>query len=299
MTDLHFTPATSPNLKMSYWALAKHALTWIADLAKSINPELIICGGDTIDSWDWTSSNTYKLSELFNQFPSPVYAVIGNHDVNSGNLSLVSWSGIGQLHANCPNFKIFYTPLSTENFLVFPYHWHDKRTHNHTKYDLWYPESFKTDKCTVLVSHASITRDKCDYGHHWKELEIPDFFKIALFGDIHTGFGPHKLGKTVVGNPGALYRKRVDERDNVPAVFVVWPDGKIDKYVIPQIPDDQVFKLEEIAEKSKWKTLNLQAAIQAKSITSDDNIIEQVKIMGETLKLRPEAIQEVLSRIPH
>ncbi len=72
ISDLHFS------------AWAKHILKQVLDVCQMINPDIILLGGDMLDS----STGFPLLSQFIQEQTCPVYAIHGNHDelVGLGNV---------------------------------------------------------------------------------------------------------------------------------------------------------------------------------------------------------------------
>jgi len=315
-TDVHISKLTPKSARESCWQTVSTALSWVADLAVELNAEVILCGGDITDKYNWPSFDSYQLWRLFNKFPSPVYTVVGNHDIPGANLSLLSFSGLGQIIN--PNFdmwgaslnigpggvKIIDTVQQFGPFRVVGYQWNDPLLEevplNYTRIE----EKFnkipleKGEHVNILVSHATVGPNKTDYCPDYTQLEIDSRIDFALFGDIHTGFGPVKLKNGVTaGNPGALYRRSFAEKDNIPGVFIIWPDKKIEWREIPHVKPEEAFYVKSHERRANLRDMDFKAAIAASRAAKNMNPIDFVRQVGQEAGFREEPIEQVIKRI--
>jgi DNA repair exonuclease SbcCD nuclease subunit len=311
-TDVHISKTNTASVRKSCWNTVKSALEWIAQRAREVDAEVILCGGDITEKWNWDSSDTYALWRIFNAFPSPVYTVVGNHDVSGGKLALLPFSGLGQVLAAKPllgddvstgGLLLLDRVKEFGNFRVVGYHWGDPlMSHKvdyskiETKFDTIPLE--KGSHINILVSHASVSPEPTDYAYYWKDLVIDDRIDFALFGDIHKGFGPHKLENgVVVGNPGAVYRKTFEEATYTPGIYLIYPDRTIVWEPIPVDDIEEAFYMDKRRGKiamAKMEFNTLRAVAKTARGNDAKEFVEQV---AKEAKSSREATDELLKRL--
>ena len=308
-TDVHISKSTILSARKSCWETVKNALLWIAKRSEELDAAGIICGGDVTDKFNWTCEDTYTLWSIFSKFPKVVHTVVGNHDVSSGDLSLLPFSCLGSLFtASAYNgnkgLKWLKNTVTIDNFVISGVNWKDGILNSefdfsnlHKKYS----ESktpIDPSKIHIMVAHSSVCGSKdTDYATYYKDTILPDFLDFALFGDIHSGFGPANHGKVICGNPGAVYRKGIGEADNKPGIFIIYPDKKIIWEPIPIDPKEEAFYLEAHQEKKDRKVKNFKAAIAVAKTTRRIDPVEQARQVGNELKLSTQSIEEVVKRL--
>ena len=313
-TDVHIDKKSTKSVTRPCWDVVKEALEWISEQAIKYDVDGIICGGDVTERHNWTSDDSLELWQIFNNFPMPVYTVIGNHDVSGGDASSVAFSGIGQvinpgellknsnIKIGSGGLRILDKVQKFGDFNVVGYHWKDPLMDdvpiNYSRIEEKFDTiPLKAGENNVLISHASVGATRSDFAHCWDELKIDSRIKYGFFGDIHTGFGPHVLPNgVIVGNPGAVYKKTFAEVDYQSNIYIVHPD-KIEVIPIPHDPPEKAFYLEKYKQRQDDKKLATKTARIASRTAKSVPIKEFVTQVGTEAGYSETSIKELLSRL--
>lgn len=263
-TDVHIDRRKVSRRVEARWETIAGKLRWIGDRCRELDAQAALCGGDLCDRWSWDSEDVMGLVDLLKSTfgETPVYSVVGNHDVPGGSLDLLWVSGLGVASAapGCPLRIPQGAFVDLDGFRVFLGHWgrYGERLEGTSGLE------FAEDALNVLASHASVAQDTGDFAIGVRDLEIDPRVDFAFFGDIHAGFPAQEApnGHTIVGNPGAVYRRTIAERANRPGVFVLWPDGRLDWEPVPCKPPEEAFHLEEYREEKRAE-MGIQEARKA------------------------------------
>lgn len=233
ITDLHICEGKKGRrIEPDIFEVIDRKMRVVYDYAEEHDSLGIIVGGDVFDKYNPPISTIASAIELFSRSPKPIYTVIGNHDVPGSNIERVDSSALGIL-AKTGSIEIF-NDLILGPFRIHAMHWSKE---NKSKLFVGY-ENPKPDKSkvNVLVSHAQIGPSDTLFSYGFHNLKISGY-DIALFGDIHHGFGPAKVSGCLVGNCGSLWRKSIAEKNLKISCFKVNDDKTIDVLPIPYEDD--------------------------------------------------------------
>lgn len=211
-TDTHIR-GTNPRSRLDVFQdTLYNKLNEILNFIKENKINYVIFGGDLLDRPDVSLSVMQRFIYLLNQFPKPIYMVLGNHDIYGQNPNTVNRTIIGILET----LGIVHI-LDNNHVILEDEEMKIKVTGANYYYDI--------DVDINKEKYISKNKDGCDYLIHVvhgmlmeksfiKEVPhtlIDDIFSmteadITLCGHYHTGFGALKINDKYFVNPGALVR---------------------------------------------------------------------------------------------
>lgn len=266
--------------------------------------DYVLFGGDLFDRPDISLSVTQKFIELLNNFPKPIYMVLGNHDIYGQNPTTVNRTILGILQTlgivKVLDLDNEPTILTLNNKTI-------KITGSSYKYDI----DIDKDKEKYISM-----KDGSDYLIHIvhgmlmeKEFikEVPHTiideiaFKteadITLCGHYHNGFGIKKIENKYFVNPGALVRinNSLSEISRTPSFAIIDIDDNINIYIEnlkyvqkgEEVIDRDIVKIEEqkevtfnkiiqsVSNYGNYQFISLEKIIE--EIATRENIPEDVK----------------------
>jgi exonuclease SbcD len=256
-TDVHVADHAPAAWKADYRAEILDCLKQIGKLAADIGAECVLDGGDFfhVKAASRTSHGLMvQVAEIHRDYPCPVYAVVGNHDISYNNIETIDRQPLGVLFAAglfrpldsvsmCGGVRIVGVPYSPTRTLE----------------DLTAIRKQPGDRVLVAVVHALATENpdrSVDelFGEpvfRYSDLIMPDGPDVWMFGHWHRDQGAMRVkGKWFV-NPGSVSRGSLvqDNLTRVPKVAVI--DVDEDTYEITVelvelnvLPADHVFDLE-------------------------------------------------------
>jgi DNA repair protein SbcD/Mre11 len=214
LTDTHIR-GTSPRSRTDdFQQTLCMKLAEVIEIAKREEVDAVLHGGDVFDRPNLSPAVVRQFAQLFRQFPAPVYAIAGNHDMYGHNPATIDRTMLGLLDA----FGTLQLIRAGEKILLKkngvtlqlsgqPFHYDlDKRPR---KLDYGVEKEEGVDYRLHMVHGMLVDRALPDgvahtmIGELW-ELEDP--VDVLLTGHYHTGFPiQQRAGKYIV-NPGALAR---------------------------------------------------------------------------------------------
>jgi DNA repair protein SbcD/Mre11 len=265
-TDIHFSEFTPRFRKDSWMETLVNKIEWVGELARKLNVDAVIDGGDFFDIKS-PSRNSHRLVQeaikAHKNYPCPVYCNVGNHDCKYGDYAFLPEQPLGVLYeANVfrPLYDnheaLFTTPTETVRVVGVPYHG--------VRYD---HERFRIAKGTethlVVAAHVLASRNGGTMFDAEDVISYPEFVELcpeaafACFGHWHMDQGIEEHGGVTFVNVGSLSRGSLsqDNLERNPAVVLMEFDGESARYTrynLPVRPATEVFAIEAkeaIAEK--------------------------------------------------
>ena len=202
----------------------------------SSNFDLVILGGDIFDRPDASHGVVVETINAFAQFKTPVYSVVGNHDVYGFQGQSLNKTAMGVLIQSGVIKKL--DSLVMKGVGIYGLHAYDK-----TVWEV--PESVATK---VLVAHKMLTNNPFPGGtcHLISEMCTKTNANLILSGDIHY---PHEIeaDNKLFLNPGSLSRLSITDRDRSPQVaeITIEDNGDINHNFTPlqSRPAESIFDL--------------------------------------------------------
>lgn len=275
-TDVHMADKT-PRRRTGEWTKdVSEKLVWIGNLAKKIEADGVIDGGDFFDVKSPSKNSHNLVRETFKcheNYPCPVYGLVGNHDVKYGKYEYLPEQPLGVLFSS-GLFKefggvkevIFEKNGVKVRLVGIPYHG--------TAYDFSLLETIeKKDEDYLLVAcHLLARKGKTGTMFEGEDIVGYDFLNSIsdvdgwFFGHWHKDQGIEKLpnGATVV-NVGSLTRGslHLDDLDRKPCVVEVCADKSNLSFIRHNVPvraSSEAFKVEE-ALREKGESERMEAIV--------------------------------------
>lgn len=235
----------------------------------------VLCAGDIFDKWNCSPSLiNFALREL-----PQMYAVPGQHDLpyhRYEDLRRSAYWTLCEAGKVCNLVPGRRMPVCDEMLVSgFP----------------WGTEVAPTDHqplngFNVAVIHSYIWKKDCgfpgaDPGKHLsKWAERLKGYRVAVFGDNHSGFMVQK-GDRMILNGGSFMRRKSDEADYRPFVGLIWSDGSVTR---------------EYLDTSEDVLLTPQAAVEAIVSASGgfESFLESVRDLGTSSIDFVEAVGQAL-----
>jgi hypothetical protein len=295
-TDSHIRLSPTKRRTDDLFAAQLKKLRWIANRAKELNSDFVLCGGDFGDSWDWKISMINKVSEVLKEFTVPIYTIIGNHDVPGRNPDLWKDTGIGLLDSVglikvLPNAtRVDFDWLAVTGF-------DSDRPETDSLVSGKFMQDKLPNKVNLAVAHANVGAETTPFCKGHKELFI-NSFDVALFGDVHPGWPIYKsITGCTICNPGALSRLTKAEMDRIPRVTIIYEDGTVVEEEVPCTGAHLCFDVSAIEAEKQELGKGFLAAVAAKKITEQHSPQDYVKKIGIAAKYSKESIDILVKEL--
>ena len=229
------------------------------------------------------------LQRFFDEFYSPPFILIGNHDVPLASKGL-EWYPIGSLR----NVDLVDSPMdwSVGDALLLFY-----PGHIDFSYELLaeFVDKYALKSRTILFVHNAISEMHLPFTYlHPKNLMSLGVSDV-VFGHIHTRYGPKKFGRTVFFDPGAVMRvsRAKSDLELQPAVAIVDLDKEgLESYTIVELEVEDAYNVFDVAglEAAKSTEVARTQFIEALDTfdigSSSDYLLEQIKraVISDDLK---------------
>jgi DNA repair exonuclease SbcCD nuclease subunit len=275
-------------------------LAWVGQKGQELGVDFVIDGGDFFDvkSPQRNSHNLVRAAAEVHRvnYPMPVYALVGNHDVKYGNIDYLSEQPLGVLFASGV-FKHFGTDMDIVmekdglkvRVVGIPYHG--------TSYDWEAIRGIvKGDEDYLFVCCHLLASEKGGVGAMYEGEDIVPYSELEgkgvsgwYFGHWHKDQGVVELGDgTVVVNVGSLTRGslHLDDMDRKPCIVetVVSKDGvKFNRHDVPVRSALEAFKVEqkldELEDKERMESIveRMKSLFGGKSSTEGLTLIDRVR----------------------
>ncbi len=235
VSDLHLSekaPKNRAEKGKDWYKAMESSLTELTLLRIKFDNIPILCAGDIFDKWD---SNAELINFAIARLPRGMYCVPGQHDLPNHNTQEIHrsayWTLVGsETIENLSSGAIAYDGVFMQGF-----GWNE---------ELSSPSPVnKEEGIRVAVVHKYCWNKGNNYPgarnsehvkSHVKKLKG---FDAAVFGDNHKHFSC-TVRKTSVWNNGLFMPRKIDEKDVIPRVGVLYSDKSI--------------KSVELETKAKW-----------------------------------------------
>jgi DNA repair exonuclease SbcCD nuclease subunit len=306
-TDVHLSDK-APSSRTDDWAdTVFHKLGQIRDLAKRLNADAIIDGGDFFHI-KAPSRNSHELVrralDHHTGYPCPVYSVPGNHDSVYGDYAFLPQQPLGVLHASGV-FKPLYDDREAliekdglkVRLIGVPYHG--------ARYDMsrFYDIKRKDEDFLFCAAHVLASRDGGQMFEgediiRYSDLEdtAPD---VYAFGHWHKDQGVQSIGDKQFINIGSLTRGSLsqDEVQRQPAcALLTFEQGKPVDIKVVRLkvrPPEEVFDVEGRARQvQRQEDMDeFVARIRDALFSTEDG-----KTLGDMISEMPELPDQVRER---
>jgi DNA repair exonuclease SbcCD nuclease subunit len=268
-TDVHMADKTPRRREGSWSADVCAKLRWIGELAEKTKAHGVIDGGDFFDVKSPTKNShalVRKALDAHRDYPCPVYALVGNHDVKYGKyeylpeqpLSVLFSSGVFTEFGGAQEVILEQDGCKVR-LVGIPYHG--------TEYNFDLLRDLKKGDEDYLLVACHLLARKGETGSMFESEDIVgyDFLNTItdvdgwFFGHWHKDQGVTVLpnGSTVV-NVGSLTRGslHLDDLDRKPCVVEVQASKDKIEFIRHNVPcrdAEEVFKIEEAVREKESK----------------------------------------------
>lgn len=314
-TDIHGM-SRKPSARLDDYSQAiLGKLDWIRKYCEDNMVDIVLIGGDILDSPDVSENFIREMCMIFKRYPCPIYTVIGNHDeygynpdtfyrttlgvaegvgvLNRLSMSPLSFVRGGYCNASITGMDSYYDldkPGHIEDYTNTPVS-KDATVNIHVVHGMLVEKEWPMVSCTT-IDEVMANNPGAD---------------IILTGHEHTGFGVitkyREDGRKVMFcNPGSLGRitsSTGDVRKDVRiSVIEVSPDDfYIDLVNLPvevAKPANEVINWEEIAleKANKKKAQDFIDKVQNIEVNKNFNIYENLKDLARNNNVGDDVVEE-------
>lgn len=281
--DVHVRHTRPTSRVDDFEASVCDALRWCVQTANRFSCPLVF-GGDLGHYPKWTHDLFFRVLDILNESRTPMYTVIGNHDVIRRSHDTWPVCSLGRMVQVSP-LKVIPGPfLSFGRWRLWPFHSDVAATQQLIEGKWKTREPKQPGLLDVAVAHAPVGAVE-HYGQLGvQDLNIP-YFDLACFADIHKGFKPWKMksGCTAI-NVGALERMDKSEMRRRVQVALIdqTPDGRL---IVDYLPVP-VGSVEEVFNPHLWQTkpaTTLAAAPEEQSVedTHGHMFLQELEVLSK------------------
>lgn len=217
---------------------------------------ILLISGDLFDQPDIPFWLFNKVSRLFQQECPCAYicAIPGQHDLRWHTTPLID-TPIGALES-IENFKIVNTTDRAIFFPKFKVNIYGKGWGEQIE-----PQVKMQKATSILLIHELVVlkeklflqQEEGSFSYSSDLLKKYPDFKYIISGDNHQTFHTKMKDRFLI-NPGSLMRKRKDQLEHKPTIFVFdSEEDYIEEFGIPVRPIEDVFRLDKIASDEEKK----------------------------------------------
>lgn len=263
----------------------------ILDYIKNNGIDYVLFGGDLFDRPDISLSVAQKFIELLNNFPKPIYMVLGNHDIYGQNPTTVNRTILGILQT-LGIIKV----LDNDSVILNAVNKTIKITGSSYKYDIdidknkekYIIKKQEADYLIHIVHGMLMEKEFIKEVPHTliDEIAFKTEADITLCGHYHNGFGVKKFNNKYFVNPGALVRinNSLSEINRIPSFAIIDIDDNINIYIEnlktapkgEEVLDRDIVKMEEQKEVTFNKIIQSVSSYGSYQFISLEKIIEEI-----------------------
>jgi DNA repair exonuclease SbcCD nuclease subunit len=311
-TDTHIRGTSPRGRTDDFFDSMKRKLNEIIQIAIENKVDYVLHGGDVFDRPNLSPAVVREFAQLFRKFPSPVYAIAGNHDIYGHNPATVDRTMLGLLEA----FGVL--TLIKEHDLI-------ELNDGRIKLQLTgQPFHYDLDKRDIAEDYAVTNQTKADYCIHMVHgmlvekalpegvphtmvsslLEMQSDADILLTGHYHGGFPiQHKDSKYII-NPGSIARlsNQQAEIKRIPQVVLIDLSTEI-RIQFQKLTSaargedvfDRSIQEESLYRQEKWAQFAQE--VSAAGIYQGIQVDEIIEEIAKIDLLEPSVKEEALKRI--
>jgi len=302
--DIHITDQKPKFRTSKYTNQLFNKLDWILKVAKEENCSVIANAGDLFDTSNISYSLYTRTVRTFKKGTVDFLTIAGQHDLRWHTTPLED-TPLGALEASGFVIVPDETTVYKRNVHFYNMGWGQEA-----------PKSINQENVNILLIHTMVTKA----GPLFEGQEVTAYttgkallkrykeFDFIISGDNHETHTTTVNGRINI-NPGSLMRKRKDQIDHQPCIYILdTVKGKAKQIFIPVEPVEDVFELEKIEtelEKKETEKANISKFTDAltstlaapKFIDTLQNIITVNKIKKNTKTLLDNKIEEAKKEI--
>lgn len=279
-TDLHFKTMNPVHRTGSYPDDICVKLTEVYKIANQEKVDCVLFGGDFFDAYKSFDVQWFrKIRDIICDSGLKTYAIIGQHNLLGYNLETYVNSTTSLLEELCGKDRWETIKDSVELNGVEIHASHCTGDFEGLKEILAKPKKLKKK---IVLAHCLLytATDKLIGAKDVKEFKN-DSTDLVFSGDLHCGYPPQKVGRTMFANPGALCRKEINEDRPVQVALVEMGENSLDVKYVPLAsarPYEEAFEVSQVelikkeAEKEKVDEATREFAekIRSLEVSSED-----------------------------
>jgi len=213
-TDLHLHAKQPRHRADVYVESVLTKLEEVYDIARREAVDFVTFGGDFYHSWRIFAYEVINAAmDIVCGAGVPTFAIVGQHDIYGYNQSTYVKSTLCFQERHCQGLQVVTEPLDLGEVVLYPVHgWDD--------FDQAFRFNVTRKKKTVLLIHKLL----CDTDQPFDIFQTSDYdwpYNLVLAGDLHSGFPIHKVGRTILANPGSIGRPNRKDMQRMPKVLIV------------------------------------------------------------------------------
>lgn len=301
-TDSHFSTNPVGQRLDNFEEATLNKLEQIVNLASQELCKYVICGGDFFHRPFVSAYLLKKVFQILSQAAEGTHYIVlpGNHDLPGNNLGRLDHSALGFLNFLMKliptNHSIKFT-LLTNQLETEVFSFDGIPTGSGQLKDLIETGKLNNaiaNKINIGLIHAPYGDGDPRFMLDYKQIESPGY-KYLLFGDIHSGFGPYtNKEKTVLINPSALARRKIDEANIIPKVLII--DSELGyKFVELNFPaKESIFDLKAQEERVEFLKNYRQLSVDVSELVKLD-LTKHIKEVAKKNNLDSEISETLLT----
>lgn len=249
-SDWHITldPPVARSCEKDWLAVQGRYLSQLESIQEEHRRKIpIVIAGDLYDKYN----PSVALINWAIKYVPYCYAIPGQHDLPNHRLADIDKSAFSTLVYADTIFSLKYKEsVGFDEFTIHPFPWGCPLVPNE------HHSRGKKDRIHLAVIHHYIWQDGHshpmakpeDNVREWEKRLIEYGYDAAVFGDNHRHF--LYKGSIDILNCGTFLRRKMDERDYIPQVGILWSDGKITTQPL-DVSEDQFLDVDDVASKIK------------------------------------------------
>ncbi len=305
LTDVHFKMKSPINRIDNYYDSIKDKFQEVLEIAKKEKVDIIIDGGDILDSPIVSLKMCDEIIEMIEKNQISYYGIFGNHSLINGHIENSESSTLAHIFRRSKWIKYLDNIDLTdtnENLYIKGYEYYHG-IENDIRDKGLYHEIKDENVITIAVPHILITEKPLPYqAFHVPYKDLKTNYDFVLVSHNHFEFGIKEVGKTKIISIGALCRLTAHEKDysRKPKIAIIDTETKEVETIELKIakPLDQIFDLQALKERkdSEAGLSDFIEKLQSTKIQSL-NLHEIITEIGVTKKAPVEVIEEIKKRI--
>jgi DNA repair exonuclease SbcCD nuclease subunit len=267
----------------------------VYEIANAQKAGFVVCGGDFFNSHSIFSFHLInEIIDILSGSGLPTFSILGQHDIFGYNAETFKSSTLAFVERHCSSLNVIRAPVDMNDVVLYPCHCYDDFAEC-----LKQPVTKK--KKSILIAHKLISKKSQPFDIILTS-DLDTNFDLVLSGDLHSGFAPHKVGKTLFCNPGAISRQAIDEVERIVKIALIdvalGKNIEIEEITLNSVrPAREVFgktTLESVRQKALDTTAFVQGIEELESKAVD--IFDFIEKVGKKQKVRSEILKYIASK---
>lgn len=219
-SDWHLTDQTPPCRTDDYLETQADKYDQIRTLQEKYKIPILVAG----DIFDFWKPSPFLLRWALDNLPDDIYAIPGNHDLPAHNIGRYEESGFGVLEAAGKVRWVREAGKGSASFkkgfgIIYGYHYGKEIDPDPLYFELG---------TSVAMIHQFVYKGRAPFpgaqGKLSGILKQTSKYDLVLIGDNHKPF-THREGNTLYVNPGSLTRRKADQINHKPRVYLYYAES--------------------------------------------------------------------------